>query len=106
MAEQKRCPHCGRRYKRSNPQNAVYWSLLHEMAQKLKPGGETYSAEQYHAYYKSRFLGCEDVKLPNGKTLTIPNSTTDLDVAEFSDYFDAVQADAAERGVHLADLPA
>lgn len=42
--------------------------------------------------------------MPNGKTLTIPRSTANLDVAEFSAYFDAVQADCAERGVYLADM--
>ena len=25
--------------------------------------------DQFHAYYKTRFLGCDDVPLPNGKTL-------------------------------------
>lgn len=101
-----RCPTCGRRNKRRNPQNAVYWALLHMLAEQLRPGGVTYSAEQFHTYYKSRFLGCDDIPMPNGKTLTIPRSTANLDVAEFSDYFDAVQADAAERGVHLSELPA
>lgn len=101
-----RCPGCGRRKTRSNPANAMYWSLLHLMAEKLRPGGIAYSAEQFHTYYKSRFLGCDDIQMPNGKTLTIPRSTANLDVAEFSDYFDAVQADAAERGVHLSELPA
>ena len=101
-----RCPTCHRLHKRSQPQNAAYWALLHLLAEQLRPGGVTYSAEQYHKYYASRILGCDDVKLPNGKTLTIPRSTANLDVAEFSDYFDAVQADAAERGVHLSELPA
>lgn len=103
---QDRCPTCGRRKTRRNPQNAIYWSLLYLIAEKLRPGGVEYTAEQFHKYYASRFLGCDDVKLPNGKTLTIPRSTASLDVAEFSDYFDAVQADAAERGVHLSELPA
>ena len=99
-----RCPACFRKIKRSNPANALYWTLLHQLADNLKPGGVAYSADQFHAYYKSRFLGCQDIAMPNGKTLTIPNSTAHLDVAEFGDYFDKVQADAAERGVYLADL--
>jgi hypothetical protein len=74
------------------------------MAAKLIPGGQAYSAEQYHTYYKSRFLGCDDVTLPNGRTLAIPRSTADLDVAAFSAYFDQVQADAAERGVYLDSM--
>lgn len=81
----------------------MYWALLHLCAAKLADG--KFSAEQFHAYYKSRFLGCDDIPMPNGKTLTIPRSTN-LDVAEFSAYFDQVQADAAERGVFLADMEA
>ena len=97
----KRCPACGRRERRSNPANARYWLLLHTIAAKLKPGGQAYSAEQYHAYYKSRFLGCDDVALPNGKVLTIPRSTAQLESTEFAEYVTKVEADAAERGVYL-----
>jgi hypothetical protein len=99
-----RCPTCNQRRRRRIPQNALYWALLHEMAANLAPGGVSYSAEQYHTYYKSRFLGCDDVKLPNGKTLAIPHSTADLDVAAFSAYFEQVQADAAERGIFLDSM--
>lgn len=106
MTKPKRCPACGRREKRGNPANARYWLLLHTIAAKLKPGGNTYSAEQFHAYYKSRFLGCDEVRLPNGKTLTIPKSSADLDVPEFAAYMEQVEADAAERGVYLDALGA
>lgn len=100
---QERCALCHRRHKRSNPQNAILWTLYHLMAER-EWAGQRYSAESFHKYYASKFLGCDDVPLPNGKTLTIPRSTAALDVAEFSAYFDQVQADAAERGVYLADL--
>jgi hypothetical protein len=101
-----RCPTCKRRHKRSNPQNALYWSLLAAIADKVKPGGASYSMDQWHLYCRSRWLGCEDSRLPNGKTLTIPRSTAGLDVAEFSDYFEKVQAWAAERDVWLEDMAA
>lgn len=100
-----RCPTCGRRHKRRNPQNAIYWSLLHMMAER-EWAGQRYSAESFHTYYKTKFLGADDMKMPNGKTLQIPRSTADLDVSEFSEYFDKVQADCAERGVFLDELPA
>jgi len=91
--------------RRSNPQNALYWALLHQMAEEIKPGGEAYSADSWHTYCKSRWLGCNEIKLPNGKTMLIPHSTADMDVAEFSDYFTKVEAFAAERGVWLVELP-
>ena len=99
---QDRCPLCHRRHKRSNAQNAILWALYHKMAER-KWAGQEYSAESFHKYYASKFLGCDDLTLPNGKTLSLPRSTASLDVAEFSDYFDKVQADAAERGVYLDD---
>ena len=73
-------------------------------ASKLRPGGNTYSAEQFHIYYKSRFLGCVDFPLPNGKVLAIPKSTADLDVDAFADYMSAVEADLAERDVYLEEM--
>jgi hypothetical protein len=101
---QDRCPLCHRRHKRSNAQNAILWALYHKMAER-KWAGQEYSAESFHKYYASKFLGCDEVKMPNGKTLILPKSTAELDVAEFGTYFDQVQADAAERGVYLEELP-
>lgn len=98
-----RCPTCHRRIRRSSDANARYWALLHEIAAKLRPHGQSFSVDQYHAYYKTRFLGADDVALPNGEVLTIPRSSAELDASEFSDYLDRVEADAAERGVFMAD---
>jgi hypothetical protein len=97
----KRCPACGRRERRSSQYRALAGLLLHTIAAKLRPGGKTYSADQMHIYYKSRFLGCDDVALPNGKVLTIPRSTAQLESTEFAEYVTQVEADAAERGVYL-----
>lgn len=98
-----RCPTCKRRHKRSLPQNARLWAIYTAMSCKLRPGGEVYSPEHYHLYYKQKFLGAVDFKLPNGKVLTIPNSTADLDVAEFNEFMERVEADAAEHGVWLEE---
>jgi hypothetical protein len=99
-----RCPTCHRRLTRSASANRRYWLLLHLIAEEIKPGGVSYSAEQWHHYCKSRWIGCDDVKLPNGKVLTIPRSSAALDVTEFADYMTQVEAWAAERHVYLADL--
>lgn len=101
-----RCPTCRRRIKRSTQANRLYWLLLHEIAERVKPSGQSYGAEVWHTWAKSRFLGCDDVTLPSGKTMTIPKSSADLDVSEFADYVDKVEAWAAERGIFLADREA
>lgn len=101
-----RCPTCGRKAKRSTGANSLYWLLLHELADNCKPGGMSYSAETWHIYFKKRYIGHDEVVLPNRQTLLIPRSTAKLDAAEFSDYFERVQAWAAERGVYLDSLEA
>lgn len=98
-----RCPTCKRRLTRSSRANRRYWLILHAVADKLRPNGQAYSAETWHRYYASRFLGCDDVRLPSGKVLTIPRSTSALDTGEFHEYATQVEADANERGVFLED---
>jgi hypothetical protein len=73
------------------------------MADKLKPQGQAYTAEVWHEYFKSRLLGMDDVKLPNGKVIHRCRSSTDLDVAEFGEFMEKVEHFAAERGVYLED---
>jgi hypothetical protein len=98
-----RCPTCRRRLTRSSESNRKYWALLHAMAEKMHPRGQTFSAETFHLWAKSKWLGCIDYVLPSGKTLTVPNSTANLDQEQFGKYLDKVQAFANENGVYLED---
>jgi len=86
-------------YKRSSDQNRRYWSLLNEIAEQLDVRGEKYAADTWHNYFRVRFIGQEEIKLPNGKTLDQPISTTTLDKGSFSEYMTQIEAFAAERGV-------
>lgn len=102
--KRKRCPTCNRLERRSTQANARLWLLYHEIAENVKPGGQAYSAEQWHTYFKSKLLGCEEVKLPNGQVFQIPRSSADLDTGEFADFQTQVEAWAAEHDVYLQDL--
>ena len=104
MTSPSRCPACGRREKRNSEQNKRYWKLVALVAANVKPGGNVFSVSSWHEWTKSKWLGCEDVRLPNGATLTVPNSSADLDPAEFSDFMTAFEAWAAERDVYLPDM--
>jgi hypothetical protein len=103
MKKSDRCPTCGHRQRRSRQQNALYWLLLHLVAEKLRPGGLLYSPEQWHWYMKSRFLGCDEIPLPGGKQLTMPRSSAGLAVDEFNEFFGKVEAWSNEHDVFLAD---
>jgi hypothetical protein len=99
-----RCPTCKRRLKRSSEANRRYWLLLHTISDKLKPQNVQHSPEVWHHWAKMRFLGAEEIKLPNGKTLIMPHSSAELDKAEFQDYMEQLEAWAAEHDVYLDEL--
>lgn len=99
-----RCPTCGRRQKRSNPQNARYWVLLHVISERCPVEGNLYSADTWHLWARSKFLGCSETLLPSGRTLILPRSTTTLDVGEFNDFMTRLEAWAAEQDVYLDEI--
>ena len=100
------CPTCKRRKRRTNEANRRYWLLLHLLAEKLIPlQAKGYSADTWHIYYKTRYLGADEYMLPNGKQYLVPRSTADLDTDTFSDYMTKVEAHANEHGVFLDELP-
>jgi hypothetical protein len=96
-----RCPTCGRRRKRTTDANARYWLLLHKIADQYKPDGQQFGPQTWHLQCRKHWLGCDDATLPTGETMSIPRSTADLSVDEFSDYMTAVEAWANARGVWL-----
>lgn len=96
-----RCPTCGRKRRRTTVANARYWALLHAISEGVKPQGQTYSSETFHEYFKQRFLGADEIRLPNGKVFVRSHSTADLSTDEFGAYMDQVEAWSAEHGVYL-----
>lgn len=71
------------------------------MSANLPVREQRFSPETWHQWAKLRFLGADDVRLPNGKMLVLPKSTSDLDTGEFSDYMTQVEAFANGHGVFL-----
>jgi hypothetical protein len=101
-----RCPTCHRMPKRTDKQNSYYWKMLGEMSMSLRPKGEEFSPESWHAYFAERFLGMIEMKLPNGKLMQRRKSTTDLDKDEFSEYQTKIDVWAAEHGFWMPEREA
>ena len=99
-----RCPKCGRRKKRSTDANRRYWALLSEIANDIRPRDQSYSSDTWHRYFCQRFLGADEVRVPNEKTLIVPHGSSDLDVQEFNDFMMQVEEFAGRHGVYLEML--
>lgn len=104
MLNNDRCPYCGMKKKRTSSQNRIYWALLNMIAEQLPVKGQGYTANTWHAYLVQRYLGCNDIILPNGKVVTMPVSTSTLTNEEFGEYFEKCMAWGAEHGVTLPDI--
>lgn len=87
---------------RSVEQNRRYWALLTEIAA-TQVQGQRFITESWHEYFKGRFIGKEEVKLPNGEIFNRPISTTTLDVMQFGEYMTQIEAWAAQHGILLGE---
>jgi hypothetical protein len=77
--------------------------LINAISANLPVKDEHYSADSWHLYMKQRFLGADDIRLPNGKIVTQPKSSADLDTPEFCDYMQKVEVWAHEHDIYLED---
>lgn len=85
---------------RSIAQNRYYWALIGELA-RHDVQGQRFIAESWHEYFKGRFIGKEEIRLPNGDIFNRPISTTTLDVGQFAEYVTQIEAWAAGHGILL-----
>lgn len=91
--------------KRRDVQNRRYWAIMHEIAEQLKINDQQMTAEVWHEWAKRRFIGVREIVLPDGEIAILGMTSTELSVADFSDYMQMLEAWAVEHGVIFNDLP-
>lgn len=95
-----RCPTCGQPPRLSDPQRDRYFAMIGNLLQHPKLAHLTKS--QLDLYFRDKFLGGEEVKLPNGKVIYQVhrlNRKAGPDVPTMSEFMDKVEAWCAEVGV-------
>lgn len=89
---------------RTTSQNARLHALIRAIAQ-CPIDGRRFGVEAIKEYVRRRFLGTEEIDLPDGTRIERGVSTTTLDVAQFARLMDEVEAWAvSELGIEFADL--
>lgn len=94
------CPCCGRPEKLSDPQRDRYFAMIGNLLQ--HPKLAHLSKRQLDLYFRDKFLGGEEITLPNGKTIYEPhrlNRKKGPDIPTMSEYMDKITAWCAEVGV-------
>ncbi|HDR9103557.1 hypothetical protein [Paraburkholderia sp. A3RO-2L] len=80
---------------RSPAQNRLYRSLLRKMAQQ-----QGRSVQYWNDFLVERFLGFDEVMTEDGYLRKVLPSTTELTVAEFTEFLNACLTFASENQVH------
>jgi len=91
--------------RRRNTQNRRYWAILHDVSEQLLVNNKVMSVDTWHEWAKRRFIGVREIPLPDGEVIILGMSSTELSVAEFSDYMQMIEAWATYQGVIFNDLP-
>lgn len=88
--------------KRSTDQNKKLHALIRDLAAQAWVGGRQYDEDAWKEHIRRKFIGTEDVTLPDGTRIDRGISTTTLSVAECSDLIEQINQWAAdELGVVL-----
>ena len=90
------------RDKRTDEQNRLFHALLNEISEHAWVNGNQYSPDVWKEMIRRRFIGTEELSLPDGTRIERGLSTTTLSIEEFSKLIDVVSAWATtELGVEL-----
>jgi len=75
---------------RTLEQNALYWTQVHECAERVTIEGKRFTPQVWHVYFKQRFLPGRIIELPNGQIMEQDPTTTELTKEEFSLFIEEV----------------
>jgi hypothetical protein len=78
--------------KRSGEQNRLFHALLNQIAEQATIDGRQYSPEVWKEQIRRRFIGMEEIDLPDGTRTERGISTKSLNVGEFSNLIEIVRA--------------
>lgn len=82
--------------KRSLDQNAYLWGVVY----KVIADHTGYSETEVHEVFKRMFLPPRFIKW-KGREIKLPNTTTELNKAEFGEYITRIQAEVADMGITI-----
>lgn len=80
------------RVKRSEEQNRKLHAILNSVAEQATVSGKYYSVEVWKEHVRRKFIGLDEIDLPDGTRIERGLSTTSLSVAEFSNLIEVVSA--------------
>jgi hypothetical protein len=78
--------------KRTIDQNRMLHALVNQLAAEVWIDGKQFGPEAWKEHVRQKFIGTEEIDLPDGRRIERGISTTTLDVADFSELLEQLQA--------------
>lgn len=92
---------------RTGEQNRLFHALLNDIAEQATVNGRYFDADTWKELIRRRFIGTDEINLPDGTRIERGISTTTLSVAEFNQLIEKVTAWAVtDLGVEFQQEPA
>jgi hypothetical protein len=78
--------------------------MLNEISQNAYLNGRRYEMEAWKEFYRARYIGTEEIELPDGRRIERGISTTTLDRESFANFITEIEAHATtELGIEFND---
>lgn len=90
--------------KRSGQQNKFHWARMRFLEENAWVDGQQFSKDAWHEYFADKYAAKKELRLPDGEIKLVRESTTDMDVAEFSAFCTKIDVYCAEElGIDLGE---
>lgn len=77
---------------RTGAQNRLLHALLRDVAESVRVNGQTFSSDAWKEMFRRKFIGTEEITLPDGQRIERGISTTTLNVGQMAEAIDLFQA--------------
>lgn len=82
--------------KRSVEQNARLHAILSDIARNAWVNGRQFDMETWKEFYRRKFIGTEEIEMPDGARTERGISTTTLGVGDFASFMTQIECHAAQ----------
>ena len=91
--------------KRSSQQNRFHFARMEHLSETAWVNGVTFSKEAWHEFFADRFAAKTEVRLPDGEIKLVRQSTSDMNVEEFSAFCTKIDVYCSQSlGIDLGEI--
>lgn len=88
---------------RTNAQNRFLHSLLRDVSENVEVNGKRFSPQSWKEWFRQRYIGAEEIELPDGRRIERGISTTTLNVGQMAEAITQFESYLASEHGYMAE---